>query len=185
MTPEQLEIVIRGCQEGKSSSQQQLYKRYAGRMLAVCLRYLPSKPEAEDVFQEAFVKVFANINKFEVGRTNFDFWIRRIFINESINHYHRVRRKHYWQEDIDEFRGSFEEGPEIFSSFGVEEIEKLIETLPEGAKVVFNLFAIEGYAHNEIATMLGISEGTSRSQLNRAREILKSKIQKLSKTYDI
>ena len=151
--------------------------------MAVCLRYLPSKPEAEDVFQEAFVKVFTNLDKYESARTSFPFWIRRIFINESINQYHKLRRKHYWSEDIDNHHASADEGPEVFSHLGVEEIEKLIDTLPEGAKLVFNLFAIEGYPHTEIAKILGITEGTCRSQLNRARELLRARLAKLENTY--
>jgi RNA polymerase sigma-70 factor (ECF subfamily) len=128
----QVQDILQGCLDGKRSAQKALYDRFAGRMMAVCRRYIPSVPEAEDVYQEAWVKLFQNLHRFKIGEYSFDAWIQRIFINESINYYHKNRRHNYWQEDITDFNTDFAEAPEILGKMSASEIEVLIKQLHQG-----------------------------------------------------
>lgn len=159
--------------------QEALYNRYSSRMMAICARYAYTSFEAEDIFHEAFVKVFKHIENF-TGQGSFEGWMKHIFVNTAITFYHR-NKKHYHQESeaqIAENASPVE--PEIISSLRMDELMALINRLPEGYRMVFNLFAIEGYNHKEIADMLGINEGTSKSQLAKARMLLKKYLQQHS-----
>jgi len=145
-------------------------------MLAVCCRYIPNKMEAEDVFHDAFIKVFKNLPTFRGG--SLEGWVRRIMVNESINYYNRqIKNKHF--EDIDNCHNDFHTDSDALDDLSIQEIKVMIAQLPEGCGIVFNLFAIEGFEHEEIATMLNISSGTSRSQLHRARMLLKQQFSQL------
>lgn len=144
-------------------------------MLGICMRYAKDRMEAEDVLQQGFVKVFRGLGSFKGG--SFEGWMKRIFVRESINQYHNRKRKPL--DFTDEFAPSVQphDGfPDAISTLKAEEIMNLVNKLPEGSKVVFILFAIEGYGHGEIAEMLGISEGTSKSQYSRARMLLKEQL---------
>ena len=140
-------------------------------MLSVCRQYIKDLQLAEDVMITAFMKVFVNLGRFE-NKGSFEGWIRRIMVNECIS-FIRVEKKISFVEDEIFFEESFNN---IESHFSVEDIQFLIDTLPDGYKIVFNLFVMEGYKHKEIASMLGISEGTSKSQFSHARKILKDQI---------
>lgn len=170
--------LIKGCiQEGRYH-QQELFRRYAGKMLVVCMRYARHEMEAEDILQDAFIKVFDNIGKFEF-KGSFEGWIRRIVINTALKNYSRKRFK---QEQIGlESHPDLPLEPEIYAHLQEEELLRLITKLPDGYRLVFNLNAIEGYSHKEIADMLGIQESTSRSQLVKARKMLQSMIIDLQK----
>jgi RNA polymerase sigma factor (sigma-70 family) len=171
------EEIIAGCRQEKASFQEKLYELYSRRMMAVCMRYTKSRFEAEDIFHEAFVKVFKNINAFNGG--SFEGWMRRIFVNTAINHYHKNQR---YQEQMD--YSTVEEiiptNDDIISNISGQELVALINQLPEGYNLVFNLYVVEGYNHREIAEMLNIAEGTSKSQLAKAKSHLKKTLQKLS-----
>lgn len=160
------------------SAQQQIYSRFSPKMLSVCRQYIKDIHQAEDVMITAFMKVFLNLNKFE-NKGSFEGWIRRIMVNECIS-FIRVDKKVKYVEDENYFEESFNN---IESQFSVEEIQFLIDGLPSGYKMVFNLYVIEGYKHQEIASMLGISEGTSKSQLSHARKMLQGQLNNLKK-YD-
>lgn len=163
--------LILGCKNQERDAQYAVYQLYAGKMLAVCKRYLGNGPEAEDTLMEGFMKVFTKIDAFQ-EQGSFEGWIRRIFTNEALM---KIRKNHRFQWiDIDETwdLSSPENG---MMNLQVEEIERMIEDLPMGYRTIFNLYAIEGYSHKEIAEMLQISEGTSKSQLSRARMILQTK----------
>ena len=160
------------------SAQQQIYSRFSPKMLSVCRQYIKDMHQAEDVMITAFMKVFLNLNKFE-NKGSFEGWIRRIMVNECIS-FIRVDKKVKYVEDENYFEESFNN---IESQFSVEEIQFLIDSLPDGYKMVFNLYVIEGYKHQEIASMLGISEGTSKSQLSHARKMLQGQLNNLKK-YD-
>ena len=155
-------------------AQQQIYSKFSGKMLSVCRQYIKDVHQAEDVMITGFMKVFVNLNSFE-SKGNFEGWIRRIMVNECIS-YLRVKKEVKFIEDINYKEESHNN---IESNLSVEDIQFVIDNLPEGYKMVFNLYAIEGYKHQEIAELLGISEGTSKSQLSRAREILQNQIIKL------
>lgn len=157
-------------------AQQQLYSRFSPKMLSVCRQYIKDIQLAEDVMITAFMKVFTSLSKFE-HKGSFEGWIRRIMVNECIS-YLRVQKKVQFAEDEIYKEESFNA---IDSQFSTDQIQFLIDALPDGYKMVFNLYAIEGYKHNEIAKMLGINEGTSKSQLSHARKMLQTQINILKK----
>ena len=155
-------------------AQQKIYSKFSGKMLSVCRQYIKDIHQAEDVMITAFMKVFTNLKNFE-HKGSFEGWIRRIMVNECIS-YIRVQKEVKFIDDSPYFEESFNN---IESQFSIEDIQFLIDSLPEGYKMVFNLYAIDGYKHQEIAQMLGINEGTSKSQLSHARKMLQSQIVKL------
>ena len=155
-------------------AQQKIYSQFSGKMLSVCRQYSKDLQIAEDIMITAFMKVFTNLKNFE-HKGSFEGWIRRIMVNECIS-YIRVQKKVTFVEDENYFEESFNN---IESQFSVNDIQFLIDGLPDGYKMVFNLYAIEGFKHQEIAHMLGINEGTSKSQLSQARKLLQTQITKL------
>ena len=164
--------------ENNRHAQQKLYSKFSPKMLSVCRQYIKDLHQAEDIMITAFMKVFTNLKNFK-HEGSFEGWIRRIMINECIS-FIRVQKKVKFIDDENYFEESFNN---IESQFSVDDIQFLIDSLPDGYKMVFNLYAIEGYKHQEIATMLGINEGTSKSQLSHARKMLQTNISKL-KNYD-
>ncbi|MBK9175361.1 MAG: RNA polymerase sigma factor [Flavobacteriales bacterium] len=165
--------LIKGCLAGDRRSQEALYARYARRMYAVCLRYARHELEAQDLMQEGFIRVFEKLKDFRM-EGSLEGWVRRIMVHTAINQY---RRKSFQQE-----RFGLERLPEdpveadALGVLGAEELLGMVSSLPDGYRIVFNLFAIEGYDHAEIAEMLGCGESTSRSQLAKARRMLQLKI---------
>lgn len=155
-------------------AQHQLYTKFAPKMLGVCRQYIKDLQLAEDVMITGFMKVFLNLSNFE-NKGSFEGWIRRIMINECIS-FIRVKKEVKFMDDEYYVEDSYNA---IESQFSLDDLQFLIDSLPDGYKMIFNLYVIEGYKHQEIAQMLGITEGTSKSQLSRAREILQSQIQKL------
>ena len=153
------------------SAQQQIYSKFAPKMLGVCRQYTRDVPQAEDLMVTAFMKVFTNLHKFEHAGS-FEGWIRRIMVNECIS-WLRVQKKVYFLDD-EKFVHSTDNP--IENAFAASDLQQLIDQLPDGYRMVFNLFAIEGFKHQEIAKMLGISEGTSKSQLSHARNFLQKQI---------
>jgi RNA polymerase sigma-70 factor (ECF subfamily) len=160
--------------ENNRQAQQLIYNKFSPKMLSVCRQYIKDLQNAEDLMITAFMKVFTNLKKFE-NKGSFEGWIRRIMVNECIS-YIRVNKKVSFLEDTYYKEESFNN---IESNFSVNEIQFLIDNLPDGYKMIFNLYAIEGYKHQEIASMLGINEGTSKSQLSHARKMLQEQITKL------
>lgn len=173
--------LVQGCIAGKRAVQKQLYELYAKKMMAVCLRYARTSFEAEDVLQEAFVKVFENIQNFK-GECPLEFWIRRIMINTALK-YHRKKMYVSSVAETDKVENIPEE-EFIMSGYAYEDLLSMIQSLAPRYQLVFNLYAIEGYSHKEIATMLEISEGTSKSQYSRARAILKSMLERHEENYN-
>jgi len=168
--------IIKLAVENNRQAQQQIYSRFSSKMLSVCRQYIKDIQLAEDVMITAFMKVFTNLNKFE-HKGSFEGWVRRIMVNECIS-YLRVQKKVKFVEDEVYVEESFNATE---SQFLIDQIQFLIDALPDGYKMVFNLYAIEGYKHNEIAKMLGINEGTSKSQLSHARKMLQTQINILKK----
>ncbi|MCB0620174.1 MAG: sigma-70 family RNA polymerase sigma factor [Saprospiraceae bacterium] len=168
--------LIQGCIDEDRQCQIEVFRLYAGKMLAVCQRYARHHMEAEDILQEAFIKVYDNVAKFQF-KGSFEGWIRRIVINTALKNYQKssFQKERIGLEDYDDRPIE----PEAISLLQEEELLDLIEQLPDGYRVVFNLYAVEGYSHKEIAEMLGIGESTSRSQLVKARKMLKDRILKL------
>jgi RNA polymerase sigma-70 factor (ECF subfamily) len=162
--------------DNNRQAQQQIYSKFSSKMLSVCRQYIKDIQQAEDIMITSFMKVFVNLNRFE-NKGSFEGWIRRIIVNECIS-YLRVHKKVKFIEDENYTEESFNG---IESQLSTDQIQFLIDSLPDGYKMVFNLYAIEGYKHNEIATMLGINEGTSKSQLSHARKMLQKQITTLKK----
>jgi RNA polymerase sigma-70 factor (ECF subfamily) len=167
--------LIQGCSNGDRASQKALYELYSRKMLVICSRYARSTQEAEDILQEAFVKIFKSIKDFR-AESKLSTWITRIMINTALN---SQRQKLYLMPMVDVTEVSISEREEVsLSEFHLAELVAIIQSLPDGCRVVFNMFAIEGYSHKEIGQMLEISEGTSKSQFNRAKSLLRARIEK-------
>lgn len=165
--------IIQGCLAHDIRMQEALYQKYAARMYAVCLRYAGNPEAAQDILQEGFVKVFRNLSKYR-AEGSFEGWVRRIFVNTAIEH-HRRRQPH--TASLSEQEEQLEEGGwNALDGLALEDLLKMIQSLPDGYRTVFNLYAVEGYSHQEIGEMLGIQEGTSKSQFARARKALQEKI---------
>jgi RNA polymerase sigma factor (sigma-70 family) len=173
MTSEQ-DLII-GCKKGSHSAFEALYTKYAGRMMAIALRYCNTTFEAEDMVQETFIKVFERIKDFDTNKS-FVAWLTRVLINHCIDHYHRSN-----DERIAENNAAVEQNNESLedvSRITNEELMEALKKLPFGYKTVFNLYVIEGYTHKEIAEVCEISEGTSKSQLSKAKVMLKELLSK-------
>ncbi len=157
-------------------AQQQIYAKFSPKMLSVCRQYIKDIHHAEDVMITAFMKVFTNLKKFE-HKGSFEGWIRKTMVNECID-FLRVKKNSFKHDSLDDINVSSGDDFEI-SEFTTDTIQLLIDNLPDGYKLVFNLYAIEGYKHHEIATLLNINEGTSKSQLSQARKQLQTQINEL------
>ena len=166
--------IIQLAVENNRHAQQKIYTKFSPKMLSVCRQYIKDLHQAEDIMITAFMKVFTNLKNFE-HKGSFEGWIRRIMVNECIS-FIRVQKKVNFLDDAYYKEDGFNN---IESKFSVEDIQFLIDNLPDGYKMVFNLYAIEGYKHKEIADMLGINEGTSKSQLSHARKMLQEQVNKL------
>jgi RNA polymerase sigma factor (sigma-70 family) len=165
--------IIKGCLQNNAAMQKMLYDKYAAKMYGIAVRYAHHPEDAKDILQDGFVKVFQNLSKFK-GTGVFEGWLRRIFVNTAIEHYRRKNNTYEIQESHEEqitYRDF--SAPDKLAA---EEILNMVKALPNGYRTVFNLFAIEGYSHKEIAEMLNISEGTSKSQYARAKALLQEKI---------
>ncbi len=167
--------LIEACRQNDRKMQYELYQRFAPKMYGICLRYAGSAEEAEDILQEGFIKVFKKIESYR-GEGSFEGWIRRIFVNTAIEQF---RRRNYLQP-ITEREENTVEGKylSVLDNLAEKDIIGLVQQLSPGYRTVFNMYVVEGYTHKEIAEALGISEGTSKSQLSRAKLILQDMVNK-------
>jgi RNA polymerase sigma factor (sigma-70 family) len=170
------EELIDGCLQGHQTAQKHLYERYSARMMAVCLRYAQTTFEAEDVLQEGFVTVFRTLAGFR-RECPLEFWIRRIMVNAALRQ-HRRNAPLVAVSDGD-YPETLSSEEFTFSNYAYGELLAVVQELAPRYRLVFNLYAIEGYTHKEIGEMLDISEGTSKSQYSRARVVLQTKLARL------
>ncbi|MFZ4521664.1 MAG: RNA polymerase sigma factor [Bacteroidales bacterium] len=174
--------IIEGCIAGKRSAQSALYRKYAAVMLALCLRYAQNHDEAEDILQEAFLKIFQNITSYR-KEGSFEGWMKRIMINHALNYY-RKNRKLPFLEDIAGINETeiveSEEQQALHAPVSAEKLTALIQMLPPGYRMVFNMYVFEEYSHKEISRELSISENTSKTQLLKARRMLRKKLDELN-----
>lgn len=177
---QQEDQLIKDCLAGKRAAQNRLFDKYAPKMLGVCFRYTQTAHEAEDVMQDGFVKVFNNLGSFR-RESSLEAWIKRIMVNTALNHLKSTRRLRM-EEDISVAENALDVSVIQLHDIDAEILMGCIQQLPAGYRVVLNMFAIEGYAHKEIAEQLGITESTSRSQFARAKEFLRKKLDSLKKT---
>lgn len=162
------EQIIQGCKDKQGSAQRQLYELVAGRMMGVCLRYAKDDEEAKDLLQEGFIKVFQQIDVFR-GEGSFEGWIKKIFINTALE---SIRKKKLLTQPLEDEEDASDNFLIQENKLEAKELLQMIRKLPDGYRVVFNLYAIEGFNHREIAQQLNITEGTSKSQYARARQFL-------------
>ena len=167
--------LIESCKNNDREAQYRLYNLLSGKMFAVCLRYAKHREAAEDLLQEGFVKVFTPIDKFR-GEGSFEGWVRRIIVNTAVEHYRRSTKMYPMVnvEDVNRDIPWVDTGENL----ELEDLMNMINKLSQGYKTIFNLYVVEGYSHKEIAEMLEISEGTSKSQLARARYLLMEMVKK-------
>jgi RNA polymerase sigma-70 factor (ECF subfamily) len=176
---------LEGCRAGKRKSYNLLYQKYSEVMLGICFRYSKNRQEAEDILQEGFIKIFKNISKFR-GEGSFEGWMKRIMVNSAIDHYQKSL-KHLYHEEVDNVADdnsivSDQYDDHENNQFSAEQLMQMVQELPDGYRIVFNMFAIEGYSHKDIASHLGISENTSKTQLLKARKTLKAKLETITTT---
>ena len=171
------ETLIKKCVSGDQRAQRMLFDKFAPKMLGVCLRYAPNVEIAQDVLQDGFIKVFGKLSEFKMDGS-FEGWIRRIMVNTSLD---EIRRNKKRQNDVDMSAVEYmvEDKSYILESLQAEDLLKMVQELPIGYRTVFNLYAIEGYSHKEIAEQLDISENTSKSQYSRAKTQLREMIEKI------
>lgn len=168
-----LHKVVLGCQDGNPGAQRELYDMFKSRMFGICLRYAGNYHDAEDILQEGFIKVFEKIRQFSF-KGAFEGWIRKIMVNTALEKY----RMHFQAVSLQENLAiaDSEEGKETSADIEAAELLQMVQELSPRYRVVFNLYALEGYSHKEISELLQISEGTSKSNLSRARAILQEKV---------
>jgi len=166
-----MQHIIEGCTKNDAQSQRKLFVHFAPYMMTVCRRYTQHTAEAEDILQEAFINVFRNFQSFAAQKGNIEQWIRRFVVNKAIEYWRKNQRNPFVSTEKMPEEPIF--AAEIDLQMDAEELLSLIATLPERSRIVFNLYAIEGYSHKEIAKMVNITEGSSRTYLTRARQQMK------------
>ncbi len=167
--------IIKGCLAGDRRDQELLYRRHSSKLYAVCLQYSGNDEEARDILQEGFIKIFDNLKNYK-HEGSFEGWMRRIVVNTALEKF-RSRHNLFRVDDIDTIiEPEAEPDTEDYSGLEAVDLLFIIRELPPKYRMVFNLYAIEGYSHREIGSMLNISEGTSKSNLSRARIILQRKV---------
>lgn len=169
--------IVEGCKKQKREAQKALYERYSRTMYGICLRYCADTDDAKDLLQDGFIKIFSNISSFQ-EKGSLEGWVKRVFINMALESFRKNKTLIQRIDDVQELSGMVEDdaNDSAMAQVSEEELLRMIQELPKGYSTVFNLYAIEDLPHKEIASMLGISEGTSRSQYVRARNLLQEKV---------
>lgn len=173
--------IIKKILEGDNKAFRILYEKYSKLFFLICRRYFESKEDAQDMLQESFIKIFRDLKQFDTNRGQFKHWSKRVVINTCLQ---KLRKKTVLDDfdtlaDIDQNIGV---SPSVLNNLGLEELTKVIHKLPTGRRIVFNLYVIDGYTHQEISEQLGISISTSKTQLMKAKKVLQSNIDKLNYT---
>lgn len=172
-----LKQITEDCKRGNRIAQKQFYERFKGKMFAVCLRYANSRQDAEDILQDGFVKVFKDLHQFR-GEGSLEGWVRRVIVNVALQHIRRQKGGLQFTEfDGQEYKLG-EDPPAFEEGDTTQGLVKLMQKLPTGFRTVLNLYVLEDYSHQQIADALGISEGTSKSQLNRAKAFMRNLLEK-------
>jgi RNA polymerase sigma factor (sigma-70 family) len=167
--------LVADCAHNNAKAQRMLYERYYRKMYVVALRYSKTTFEAEDILQESFIKIFQNIKDFGF-ESSLDYWVKRVVVNTALKQNRKILEKMH-MDDVTEMHDEPVEDI-VFSGYNFQELLKMIQQLSAGYQMIFNLYAIEGYKHNEIAEMLGITEGTSKSQYARAKVLIQKMLAK-------
>lgn len=171
------QALVQACLQQDRKAQRQLYELYGGKLFAIILRYMKHREESEDVLQEVWIRIFTHLNTFRFD-CPLEAWLKRIAINTAIR---ALQKQPQWKGmlDTDGLEIGGEETMSALDQLSLEELHHLIGQLPDGCRTIFNLYAIEGYKHHEIATLLGITEGTSKSQFFRAKAMLQKEVKEI------
>ena len=169
--------IVEGCLNNRAEAQKALFDKYSTRMMGLCLRYTGDQEEAQDVLQEGFIKVFQKLNQFS-GTGALGGWISTIMVNTALIHLRKKKREGHSTPADEEYSLSSKEVG-VLSALSAQELMDLVQAMPEGYRTVFNMFAIDGFGHKEIAAHLNISENTSKTQYHKARAYLRRELQKL------
>lgn len=173
-----LDAIIAGCKQDDYRAKKRLYELYAPVMLGICIRYVNERETARDILQDGFIKIYTKINTYS-GTGSFEGWMKRIFVTTALEYLRDDKSLRYHQE-LNDYSESLEDSSvSVIKELSAQEIVNCIQELPEGFRTVFNLYAVEGYSHAEIAAMLHIKEASSRSQYARARQLLQAKLNEL------
>jgi RNA polymerase sigma-70 factor (ECF subfamily) len=168
-------LLITACREGDRKAQHRLYQLYARQMYAICMRYVSDPDDAQDILQEGFVAIYRHLDSFR-GENRLFFWMRTVMVNTALNFLRRTKKKRELTDTLDEGLQVADTDTAEMGDLSVEDCMKAVSTLSEGYRTVFNLYAVEGYSHAEIGALLGISEGTSKSQYSRAIKHLRTRL---------
>ncbi len=172
------EDILKGCRKNKRQYQEILYRKYAKKMYGICMSYACNRDLAQDMLQDSFIKVFKKIKHFK-SEGSLEGWIRKIVTNTAIDHMRKQTKEQAYYLDKEEIKEQVYE-PDAIENLKTQDLLNLVAQLPDGARMIFNLYALEGFSHKEIATKMNISAGTSKSQFNRARKMLISLLNKNS-----
>ena len=167
--------LIKACKKNDRVAQKELFDRYSGKMLAVCLRYCRNQEDARDLLQDGFFKVLTKIKTFK-GNSKLETWMTRVFINLALNKLRQGRNKYYHEEFEQKHESSISEAEEELPQRDPKDVLRAVQELPEIYRIVINMYAVDGMSHKEISTALGITEGSSKSRLSRARNLLGQKL---------
>lgn len=168
--------IIRGCRRGDRKAQQALYEKYKPMLFGICMRYASGWHEAEDWLQDGLVRIFTNLYQYQPTGA-FGAWLRRVMVNTALEQL-RKRKRMFQTDEIQEVADSYEADENLFAKYREEAMVQMLQRLPEGYRAVFNLYVMEEYSHREIGEMLGIAESASRSQLSRAKDMLRKMLEK-------
>jgi len=170
--------LIKGCLKGKATHQRELYETFKVSMFMLCLRYMPTREDAEDVLQEGFVKVFRDLHQFDRKRGKLKTWMSRVMVNTALEHL-RKQKSIFETVEVSTLSELHAVEDDIFAELSTQELMRLVQELPLGYRIVFNMHVVEGYTHQDIAKQLDISPNTSKSQLFKAKAMLRKKVKKL------
>jgi RNA polymerase sigma-70 factor (ECF subfamily) len=170
--------IIKKCIRNNARAQRALYDMHSVKWFMICLRYAHNKAEAEDMLQEGLISVFKSLKQYDSNKATFSAWSNKVMVNASLQHL-RKWNKFNFNEALDDYENQVTTNENVFDPLGVKELTTLVQNLPDGYRIVFNLYVMEGYKHKEIAEMLSISENTSKSQLLKAKKMLRNQLEKV------
>ena len=170
--------IIKKCLRGNSRAQKELYDTFKVKWFMICLRYAHNKMEAEDMLQEGLISVFKELKQFDAKRATFSAWSNKVMVNAALQHLRKWKKLNF-TESVDDYQNKLANNENVFETLGAKELTTLVQNLPDGYRVVFNLYVMEGYKHREIADILSISENTSKTQLLKAKKMLRNQLEKV------
>lgn len=168
--------IIKKCLRNNAQAQRTLYDVHKVKWFMICLRYASNKAEAEDMLQEGLISIFKDLNQFDSKKATFSAWSNKVMVNAALQHIRKWKKLNF-NKDIDDYKDQLTNNEDVFDNLGAKELMGFVQNLPDGYRVVFNLYVMEGYKHKEIAEMLSISVSTSKTQLLKAKRMLRNQLE--------